>query len=185
MSLAPGRIGRFVSAARTLLALQVLAALLALGVAAWAFFEVRGMAVERDQLKARVAELEAQRGAPVLPVGPAVPLGPDPLLNQTAPLDLPPPPVLVPPAAPDTNVILPAAPPATVTPPAPEAAPKAEPEPEPEPTEPVRRWDCSVANAQNPRCRPLMERPNLPLNALEPRGPALGRQPEPGARPPG
>lgn len=166
-----GRIARFVSTARTLLALQVVAALLAVGIAAWAFVEVRGMAVERDRLKARVAELEAQQGS-ALQTGPAVPLGPDPLLNQAAPLDLPPPVDLVPPAPADTNVILPAPAPAEVRPPlAADEEPQA---PEPEAAAPVRRWDCSGANAQNPRCRPLMERPNLPLNGLEPRGPALG-----------
>lgn len=167
------RVARFVSAARTLLLLQVLAALLAAGVAAWAFVEVRGLATERDRLKARVAELEAAQPTGIQqPLGPAIPLGPDPLLNQAAPYDLPvPAPGMLPPAVgPDANVIVPAGPPAV--PPAPAADP--EEEAQPEPGGPARRWDCSGANAQSPRCRPLMERPNLPLNTLEPRGPALG-----------
>lgn len=183
------RIARFVAAARNLMLLQVLAALLAIVIAAWAFVEVRELAVERDRLKARVAELEAAQGTAIAPVGPGVPLGPDPLVNQTAPFELPPPVDLAPPlVAPDTNVILPgvpptttlppatALPPTTTTPPATATPPPTNQQPtgEPEAGAPVRRWDCSGANAQNPRCRPLMERPNLPLNSLEPRGPALG-----------
>jgi len=178
------RIARFVAAARNLLLLQLLAAVLAIVIAAWAFVEVRAMAVERDRLKARVAELEAQQGSAVVPAGPAIPLGPDPLLNQAAPYDIPPPVELPPgPLAPDANVILPGAPPTTTTLPPPTTTPPTTATPpagnqqqtaEPEAGGQVRRWDCSGANAQNPRCRPLMERPNLPLNALEPRGPALG-----------
>jgi hypothetical protein len=177
MSAEFGRIARFVSAARNLLLLQVLAALLAVGFAAWAFVEVRGLAEERDRLRARVAELEAQGGA-MLPVGPAVPLGPEPAYNQILPTGTPPDlNMIVPPAvAPDVNGIAPALP--VARPPAPVA--EEEPEgAEPEPANPVRRWDCSGLNAQNPRCRPLMERPNLPLNKLEPRGPALGPRGDP------
>lgn len=173
MSIETGRIARFVSAARTLLVLQLLAALLAIGVAAWAFVEVRGLAVERDRLKARVAELEAQSSA-VQPLGPAIPLGPDPAFNQILPPGPPPDMNLIvpPPVAPEADVAAP------VTPP---AANKQEPQvAEPEPAGPVRRWDCSGANAQSPRCRPPMERPSLPLNNLEPRGPALGPRGTPG-----
>lgn len=170
------RIARFVAAARNLMLLQVLAALLALGVAAWAFVEVRGLAVERDRLKARVAELETQQREPLPVPGPAVPLGPDPALNQMLPPG--PPPdynlILPPPVGtPDANLALP--PPGTT--PAPPPAANVQEADEPAPTGPVRRWDCSGANAQNPRCRPLMERPNLPLNSLEPRGAPLGPRP--------
>lgn len=168
------RIGRFVTAARSLIILQVLAALLAAGIAAWAFVEVRALAAERDRLQARVAELEAQRVAE--PTAPApLPLGPEPAFNQVLP---PGPPadlnlmIPAPAPAPEAEGAAPALPPS----PAPAApATAAEPNPaEPEPSGPVRRWDCSGLNAQNPRCRPLMDRPNLPLNNLEPRGPALG-----------
>lgn len=168
MSVETGRIARFVSAARTVLVLQVLAALLAVGVAAWAFVEVRGLAVERDRLKARVAELEAQSGA-MEPVGPALPLGPDPAFNQ----------ILPPAPPPDMNLIAPPPPAPEADVPAPVVPPAANKQ-EPEPAGPVRRWDCSGANAQSPRCRPPVERPKLPLNNLEPRGPALGPRETPG-----
>lgn len=171
------RIARFVSAARTLLMVQVLASLLAVGVAAWAFVEVRGLAVERDQLKARVAELEAGRPIAPLPVGEPVPLGPDPLLNQL-PYGVPQPgaEVLPPSVGPDVNTIVPVGPPSQAPAPAPVVNEQEAPEPAPE-GGPARRWDCSGANANTARCRPLMERPNLPLNSLEPRGPALGPRP--------
>ena len=167
----PSRIARFVAAARNLMLLQALAALLALAIAAWAFVEVRGLAVERDRLKARVTELEAQQNGSGLAPGPAVPLGPDPAFNQMLPPGPPPdynlvvPPIVT---TPDANLIVP---PADTPPPA------AEPGAEEPAAGPVRRWDCSGVNAQQPRCRPLMERPNLPLNSLEPRGPALGPRP--------
>lgn len=167
----PGRIGRFVKAARSLLLVQVLAALLALGIAIWAVVEVRAMAVERDRLRARVAELEAQQAAaPATGAAPLLPPGPGPLLNEVAPYDLPPEATL-PPTLPDANVIAPTAPPV--------AAPPANQQQPAEETGPPRnpRWDCSGANARLPRCQPLMERPTVPLNGLTPRGAPLGPTP--------
>lgn len=55
---------RFVSAARRLLLMQLVACLLALGVAGWAWFEVRGLVRERDALAARVAQLEREHVIP-------------------------------------------------------------------------------------------------------------------------
>ena len=50
---------RFVSAARRLLAMQIVACVGAAAVAAWAVYEVTDLARERDALAARVAQLEA------------------------------------------------------------------------------------------------------------------------------
>ena len=58
-----GRNARFVAAARRLLLMQAGACLLALAVAAWAWFEVRGLLRERDTLAAQVAELEKRAQA--------------------------------------------------------------------------------------------------------------------------
>ena len=176
------RIAAFVSAARSLLVVQAIAALLAVGVTAWAFFEVRGAIAERDQLRARVAELEAQAAQPQQPLTP-VPLGPDPLMNQILP-----PEVLAPetgPILPDAgNVVVPVTPPQTsepgntVTPPGrwDQRPPTAQP---PATTPP--RLDCAGADRANPRCRPIPERPpiqQLP-DRLTPRGEPLTPQQTP------
>ena len=176
------RIAAFVSAARSLLVVQVLAALLAVGVTAWAFFEVRGAIAERDQLRARVAELEAQAAQPQQPLSP-VPLGPDPLMNQVLP-----PEVLAPetgPILPDAgNVVVPTTPPETaepgntVTPPG--RWDQRPPTTQPPATTPPR-LDCAGADRANPRCRPIPERPPIQQvpDRLTPRGEPLAPQQTP------
>lgn len=170
------RLGAFVQAARSLLVMQVLAAVLALGVAVWALVEVQGLAAERNQLRGRVTELEAQRAVqPDLPPPPGTlppaPLPPpEPLFNVVdpgfAPTILTPPPVLTPPA----NTVAPLEP-AGIEPiePVEEGGP-----PRRDPTPPRR--DCSGVNADRPGCRRILERPEIaPVpDRLTPRGERLG-----------
>lgn len=178
------RIGRFVSAARSLLVVQVLAALLAVGIAGWAFFEVRGVIAEREQLRARVAELEAlQTAQPQVPPAPT-PLGPDPLINQILPPDmLVPPEVTQTPILPDAgvgNLQTPVTPPAT-TPPAGTPADQQPPGRwnQQQPTRP--QLDCSGADRGRPGCRPVPARPPIQQvpDRLTPRGERLGTEPQP------
>lgn len=173
------RIAAFVSAARSLLVVQVVAALLAVGVTGWAFFEVRGLVAEREQLRARVNELEMQAAQPQQPLAP-VPLGPDPLLNQVLPPEM-----LAPetgPVLPDAgNVVVPTTPPETtepgnsVTPPGrwDQRPPTTQP-----PTTTPPRLDCAGADRANPRCRPAPERPPIQQvpDRLTPRGEPLTPQ---------
>jgi hypothetical protein len=80
------RNARFVAAARRLLLMQVGACLLAVAVASWAWFEVRGLVRERDALAAQIGELE--RRAQALPMqAPAAEIGPmpAPAPRRTAP----------------------------------------------------------------------------------------------------
>lgn len=185
------RIAAFVSAARSLLVVQVLAALLAIGVAGWAFFEVRGLVAEREQLRARVNQLETERGQQAQQPVAAVPLVDDPLINEVLP-----PEVLVPPEVTDAlpeggNVQIPvtptvdAAPGNTVAPPGRwDQRPPTTTRP-PETTRP--QLDCAGADRNRPGCRPLPERPpiqQLP-DRLSPRGePLAPQQQTPQTRPP-
>jgi hypothetical protein len=182
------RIAAFVSAARSLLVVQVVAALLAVGVTGWAFFEVRGLLVEREQLRARITELEAQAAQPQQPVMP-VPLGPDPTINQILPPEMLMPPEInttVPVTVPETgNVTTPVTPPGT-TAPGNSATPQ-------DPgrwnqQQPTTRpqLDCEGVDRGRPGCRPIPERPpirQLP-DRLTPRGEPLAPQQQPQSTPP-
>ncbi len=177
------RIAAFVSAARSLLVVQVVAALLAVGVTAWAFFEVRGVIAEREELRARVAQLEAQAAQPQQPLAP-MPLAPDPSINQILPPDMMLPPEInetVPVTVPETgNVTVPVTPPGTTLPPGNSVT-----------QQPPNRWnqqppttrpqlDCEGADRGRPGCRPIPERPpiqQLP-DRLTPRGEPLAPQPQ-------
>jgi hypothetical protein len=178
------RIAAFVSAARSLLVVQVVAALLAVGVTAWAFFEVRGLAAEREQLRARVAELEAQATQPQQPLVP-VPLGPDPAFNQILPPDMTLPPEInetVPVTAPEANVVVPTTPPdTTTTPPGNSATPQQPGRWNQHPPTTRPQLDCDGADRGRPGCRPIPERPpieRLP-DRLTPRGEPLAPQQQP------
>lgn len=182
-----GRIAAFVSAARSLLVVQVVAALLAVGVTAWAFFEVRGLVAEREQLRARVTELEAQAAQPQQPIMP-MPLGPDPTINQILPPD-----ALVPEAVdpgltttPEPgNDVAPVDPAGTpgnsVNPQPPSRWPQRPPVTTQPPTTTPPRLDCAGADRANPRCRPVPERPPIQQvpDRLTPRGEPLAPQQPP------
>ena len=185
------RIAAFVSAARSLLVVQVLAALLAVGVTAWAFFEVRGLVSEREQLRARVNELEMQAAQPQQPLAP-VPLGPDPAINQILPPDMLMPPeinetVSVP--VPETgNVTAPVTPPGTAAPPGNSVTPQQPNRWNQQPPAATRpQLDCEGADRGRPGCRPIPERPpiqRLP-DRLTPRGePLAPQQEQPQSAPP-
>jgi hypothetical protein len=139
MKLVDGRVGRFVKTARTLLIVQLAAALLAAGLSIWAFVEVREMAAERDRLQERVAELERDQAAKdALSTG--LPADAMPAVNGVAP-EIPfAIPVPVPMTDPLTTPVEP------VMPVEPAAGPPVEP--------PASGPDCSGANAALPRCRP-------------------------------
>ena len=184
------RIAAFVSAARSLLVVQVVAALLAVGVTGWAFFEVRGLVAEREQLRARVAELEAQAAQPQQPMLP-VPLGPDPSINQILPPEVLLPPELnqsVPVTVPEVgNLTTPVTPPGTTAPgnsAAPEQPGRWNQQQSQTPTRP--QLDCNGVDRGRPGCRPLPERPpiqRLP-DRLTPRGEPLVPQQQPQSTPP-
>lgn len=140
MTMLDGRIGRFVGAARKLLIVQAAVALLAAALSAWAYFEVRGLAAERDRLQSRVSQLEGQRMAPAaLPV--------------QAPVESPEGNLMTAPAA---SIIIPVPIPVPVTGPDPEidSAIAGEAPPAPAGVTPAPEVDCSGANASLPRCRP-------------------------------
>ena len=181
------RIAAFVSAARSLLVVQVLAALLAIGVTGWAFFEVRGVIAERDELRARVAELEALQGTqPQMPVDPA-PLPTDPLINQILPPDSLVPPEVQPIPLPDAGAgnaqtLPPGATPPVGTPPGTTSPPGQQPpgrwpqQQQPTTQPPTRpQLDCNGADRDRPGCRPLPQRPPIePVpDRLTPRGEPL------------
>ncbi len=182
-----GRLAAFVSAARSLLVVQLVAALLAVGVTGWAFFEVRGLVAEREQLRARVAELEAQAAQPQQPVMP-VPLGPDPAFNQILPPDMLAPPEInqtMPVPVPETgNVTTPVTPGTTApgnsaTPQEPGRWNQQQPTTRPQ-------LDCDGVDRGRPGCRPIPERPpiqRLP-DRLTPRGEPLAPQQQPQSTPP-
>ena len=178
-----GRIAAFVSAARSLLVVQVVAALLAVGVTGWAFFEVRGLVAEREQLRARVAELEAQAAQPQQPLAP-VPLGPDPTINQILPPELMLPPEMnetVPVTVPEVgNVTTPVTPPGATVPPGNTMTPQQPNRWNQQPPTTRPQLDCEGADRGRPGCRPLPERPpiqQLP-DRLTPRGEPLAPQPQ-------
>jgi hypothetical protein len=155
MTILDGRIGRFVKAARSLLVAQAAAALLAVGLSAWAFLAVRELAAERDALQAQVAELQGQRAASAPAAAPTADLPPD--ANLTAPAAT----VIVPVPVPVIGV---------------EEAPPLEPGPAGEQpgtengtTPPSSEQDCSGANAAQPRCRPgRWTRRDPPLRPVAP-----------------
>jgi hypothetical protein len=97
-----GRIARFVRTARTLLLVQLAAALLATTFAVWAVVLVRDLAAERDRLRERVSELQAQSNTAAPPLTTDMPSSGE----AVAPLVLP---VAIPVTDPlaDTNTILP------------------------------------------------------------------------------
>lgn len=182
------RIAAFVSAARSLLVVQVIAALLAVGVTAWAFFEVRGLVAEREQLRARVNELEAQAAQPQQPLAP-VPLGPDPAINQILPPDMMLPPEInetVPVTVPETgNVTTPVTPPGTAVPPGNSVAPQQPNRWNQQPPTTRPQLDCDGADRGRPGCRPIPERPPIQQipDRLTPRGEPLAPQ-QPQGTPP-
>lgn len=175
----PGaRIGRFVRAARSLLLMQVAAAAVALVLGVWAVLAVRDLATERDELRARVAELETQRPAAPAAAAPSGPTGPAP-----SPLDT----EIRPPA------ILPVPIPVTETTPDPVVPEPSEPATIPDPTTgepattpPPPEQDCSGANANQARCRPgrwtrrdpVLQRPVRPVRPE----PQFEREPRPTPR---
>jgi hypothetical protein len=146
MSIPGARIGRFVRAARSLLLMQLGAAVVAVVLGIWAVLAVRDMASERDQLRARVAELDSQRPNPVNAPA-AAPNGPtaSPLDTEIRPPAILPVPIPVVETAPDPVVDVPI---------------KTDVDPNPATEEPVvtptptPEQDCSGANARLPRCRP-------------------------------
>lgn len=137
------RIARFVKAARALLLMQMVAAVIATGLGLWAVLAVRDLATERDRLRAQVTALEQGRpgaeadvGAQATPDGPA----PSPLDSEVRPPAIMP--VMIPivsDAPRDTPV--PVEPPATADPATGEPV-----------TPPATATDCGGPN--QPRCRP-------------------------------
>jgi hypothetical protein len=161
-----GRIARFVKAARSLLLMQLAAALFALLLAAWAVTAVWELAAERDRLREQVRALQSREPAAAAET---VPTG-GPMENGVRPPAILPIAIPVPEVAPDVNMILPGAnstAPATneVTEPTIET-----------PAEP----DCSGTNAAQPRCRP--GRWNRPVPQRQP--PRTEPEPQPDGTPP-
>jgi hypothetical protein len=163
-----GRIARFVKAARTLLIMQLLAALLAFALAIWAVTAVWELAAERDRLRAQLDTI--QSGAPL--VQEEAPIAQNPLPSGPGQTDILP--IFIPvPQAPDVNMMLPdplAVPPVAnqVTEPAPGTPPA---------------LDCAADPAQ-PRCRPERWRPPVrqrpaPRTDPEPQQPPAETPPDP------
>jgi len=168
MNVIEGRIGRFVKAARSLLIVQAVAALLAVALSIWAFVEVREMAAERDRLQTHVLELERDRAAhEALSTG----LPPDAIpMSNLGEAELP---FAIPVPVPmtDPNVIAPV-----------EPAVPVEPLAEAPPEEPAVAADCAGADANSPRCRPgrwttIPRRP--PIRIPEPTRPDTNQQAPP------
>lgn len=165
----PGRIARFVRAARSLIWLQLALAALALAVTAWGVFAVRGLVVERDRLVNRIGELEtavneAQANAANAAVAIPTPLPPEPdynLMTPTAPV-------------PDANLQVPP-PPIDDMPIGNEALPGRDVPGRGIPGREGRPEDCTGRFASLPQCRrepvPLYN----PRDDLTPRGPPLGQ----------
>ena len=154
-----GRIARFVRAARTLLLMQLLAALLAVALAIWAVTAVWELAAERDRLRAQVDAMQSSR-APVE----ETPLADNPVLNEVRPPAMLPIAVPVWQAPPDVNMIVPE--PSAIPPDINQAT-------EPAPETPPAGQDCTGADAGQPRCRP--DRWNRPI----PQRPVPRPQPDP------
>jgi hypothetical protein len=176
MNVPGARIARFVRAARSLLFMQLAAAAVALALSVWAVLAVRDLAAERDELRARVAQLETQRPAEVTAPTPQV-AGPaaSPLDSEVRP-----------------PVVLPIPIPVTGTPVEPEVPEATEPVTETSPatgepgTVTPPEQDCTGANAELPRCRrpggrwnrgdPVLRRPVQPVRPDAQQPPAQ-RQP--------
>lgn len=137
-----GRIARFVKAARSLLLMQLAAALLAVLLAGWALTAVWELAEERDSLRAQVQSLQSRQ--PEVAATEEVRTT-DPAINGVRPPAILPIAIPVPEVAPDVNMILPGA---NGT--APIVNQVTVPTAEPPPAE----QDCSGANAGLPRCLP-------------------------------
>jgi len=168
MNVVEGRIGRFVKAARSLLIVQAVAALLAVAMSIWAFVEVREMAAERDRLQARVVELERDKAAgEALSTGLPAEAMPTPNSGEAElPFAIP-----VPVPMTDPNAIIPVEPVAPAEPPAESAV-----------AEPTVVPDCTGADANQPRCRPgrwtpIPRRP--PVRIPEPTRPDTNQQAPP------
>jgi hypothetical protein len=133
-----GRVARFVKAARSLLLMQLAAALLAVVLAAWALTSVWELAAERDRLREQVRALQSRQ--PAAEAAPAT----GPMQNGVRPPAILPIAIPVPEVAPDVNMIVPG----TNT-----TAPTTNQVTEPT-TEPPAELDCSGADAGQPRCLP-------------------------------
>jgi hypothetical protein len=119
-----GRIARFVKAARSLLLMQLAAALLASALAIWAVTAVWELAAERDRLRAQLDSVQSRPETAQT----ETPLSDNPMLNEVRPPALLPIAIPVMQAPEDVNMILPgpaAVPPVTnqVTEPVPETPP--------------------------------------------------------------
>lgn len=157
-----GRIARFVKAARSLLLMQLAAALLAVLLSAWALTAVWELAAERDRLQAQVQSLEARQPAPAVT---QVPEGTNTIGNGVRPPAILPIAIPVPEVAPDVNMI---APDANLV------APTTNQVTAPTTATPPTEQDCSGAAAGQPRCRPgrwnrqIPQRP-VPRDEVAPR----------------
>ena len=135
-----GRIARFVKAARSLLLMQLGAALFALLLAGWALIAVWELAAERDRLREQVQALQSRQPAPAAETVQT----PGPMQNGVRPPAILPIAIPVPEVAPDVNMIVPGAN---------STAPTTNQATEPT-TEPPAEPDCSGANAGEPGCLP-------------------------------
>jgi hypothetical protein len=164
-----GRIARFVKAARTLLLMQLGAALLAVALAIWAVAAVWELAAERDRLRAQVHAMQSRQ-----PAAEGGPLAENPVLNEVRPPALLPIAIPVSQVPPDVNMILPDA---AAIPPANDQAT------EPVPETPPAGQDCT-ADPTQPRCRPERWRPPVrqrpgPRVEPEPQQPPAETPPRP------
>jgi hypothetical protein len=153
-----GRIARFVRAVRSLLMMQLAAALLAVLLAVWALTAVWEMAAERDRLRAQVQALEGrapETAATIEEVNTARPLE-----NGVRPPAILPIAIPVPEVAPDVNTILPGS--SLTLPPTNQVTPPAI-------VPPTAEQDCSGAAAALPRCRPGRWNRQVPRAEPEPK----------------
>jgi hypothetical protein len=157
-----GRISRFVKAARTLLLMQLVAALLATALAIWAVIAVWELADERDRLRAQLAAVQSRPASAQAEMPPAD----NPILNEVRPPALLPIAIPVTQAPEDVNMILPgpaAVPPVTneVTEPVPETPP-ASTDCTADPSRPgcgSVRWRPPVRQRPGPRAEPEPQQP--------------------------
>lgn len=162
-----GRIARFVKAARALLLMQLVAALLAVALAIWAVTAVWALAAERDRLRAQVDAMQSRQ-----PTSEEAPLAENPALNEVRT------PIILPIAIPISQ----APPEATTIPPDAAALPPGndqvtDPAPEPPPPGP----DCA-ADPTQPGCRSDRWRP--PVRQRPGRGVEPDAQQPPAETPP-
>lgn len=101
------RTARFVKAARSLLLVQLVAAVIAAALGVWAVVAVRDLASERDRLRAQVSALESAQPGPDAPS--ATPAGPtpSPLDTEVRPPAILPMAIPVPATLPETNTLTP------------------------------------------------------------------------------